>query len=56
MVDVSGSMYRFNGYDARLEREMEAMCMVMEAFQGYEHKLKVYKYYRSLRSSVLAFV
>lgn len=41
LVDVSGSMYRFNGYDGRLEREMEAVCMVMEAFQGYEDKLKV---------------
>lgn len=41
LVDVSGSMYRFNGHDARLQREMEAVCMVMEAFQGYENKLKV---------------
>ena len=40
-MDVSGSMYRFNGYDGRLEREMEAVCMVMEAFQGYSEKLKV---------------
>ncbi|XP_030056405.1 von Willebrand factor A domain-containing protein 8 [Microcaecilia unicolor] len=40
VVDVSGSMYRFNGLDGRLERSMEAVCMVMEAFENYEHKFK----------------
>ena len=32
VVDVSGSMYRFNGYDGRLQRTMEAVLMVMESF------------------------
>ena len=41
VVDVSGSMYRFNGHDGRLEREMEAMLMVMEALDGYEDKIQV---------------
>lgn len=41
LVDVSGSMYRFNGHDSRLEREMEAALMVMEAFEKYEDKFKV---------------
>lgn len=41
LVDVSGSMYRFNGVDGRLERSMEAVCMVMEALDSYEHKFKV---------------
>jgi uncharacterized protein with von Willebrand factor type A (vWA) domain len=41
LCDVSGSMYRFNGYDSRLEREMEAMLMVMEALEGYDQKIKV---------------
>lgn len=41
VVDVSGSMYRFNGVDGRLERSMEAVCMVLEAFENYEHKFKV---------------
>jgi hypothetical protein len=41
VVDVSGSMYRFNGVDGRLERSMEAVCMVMEAFENYEDKFKV---------------
>ncbi|XP_070607481.1 von Willebrand factor A domain-containing protein 8 isoform X1 [Erythrolamprus reginae] len=41
VVDVSGSMYRFNGVDRRLERSMEAVCMVMEAFENYEQKFKV---------------
>ncbi|XP_077014477.1 von Willebrand factor A domain-containing protein 8 isoform X2 [Tamandua tetradactyla] len=40
LVDVSGSMYRFNGVDSRLERSMEAVCMVMEAFKNYEEKFK----------------
>ena len=40
VVDVSGSMYRFNGYDGRLDREMEACVMVMEAFSGYEGKFQ----------------
>lgn len=40
VVDVSGSMYRFNSYDARLERELEATVMVMEAFQGFESRIQ----------------
>lgn len=40
VVDVSGSMYRFNSYDGRLDREMEACVMVMEAFNGYENKFQ----------------
>ena len=43
LCDVSGSMYRFNGYDGRMEREMEAMLMVMESFEKYEEKIKVSK-------------
>uniref|UniRef100_A0A8C7I9U4 von Willebrand factor A domain-containing protein 8 n=1 Tax=Oncorhynchus kisutch TaxID=8019 RepID=A0A8C7I9U4_ONCKI len=41
LADVSGSMYRFNGVDGRLERSMEAVCMVMEALESYEQKIKV---------------
>lgn len=41
VVDVSGSMYRFNGVDGRLERSMQAVCMVMEAFENYEEKFQV---------------
>lgn len=40
VVDVSGSMYRFNGFDGRLDREMEAVIMVMEAFEGFEQRVK----------------
>uniref|UniRef100_A0AAR5PQP5 von Willebrand factor A domain-containing protein 8 n=2 Tax=Dendroctonus ponderosae TaxID=77166 RepID=A0AAR5PQP5_DENPD len=40
LVDVSGSMYRFNGYDGRLDRELEAVVLVMEAFEGFEDKIK----------------
>lgn len=39
VVDVSGSMYRFNSYDDRLERELEAVVLVMEAFKGFEDKI-----------------
>jgi len=35
LVDVSGSMYRFNGYDRRLEREMAAVLLFMEALEGH---------------------
>lgn len=38
VMDVSGSMYRFNSYDGRLERMLEATMMVMEAFDGYANK------------------
>eukprot|EP00057_Strongylocentrotus_purpuratus_P016489 XP_011670963.1 PREDICTED: von Willebrand factor A domain-containing protein 8 [Strongylocentrotus purpuratus] len=38
VVDVSGSMYRFNGHDGRLDRTLQAICMAMEAFEGYEEK------------------
>ena len=41
VVDVSGSMYRFNGLDGRLERVMEAACLVTEAFDKYEQRFKV---------------
>lgn len=41
LVDVSGSMYRFNGHDGRLEREMETVIMAMEALEGYEEKILV---------------
>ena len=40
LVDLSGSMYRFNGHDGRLERELEVTLMVMEAFEGFEAKFK----------------
>ncbi|KAK9739681.1 AAA domain (dynein-related subfamily) [Popillia japonica] len=39
VVDVSGSMYRFNSYDGRLDRELEAVVLVMEAFEGFEDKI-----------------
>ncbi|KAF0309213.1 von Willebrand factor A domain-containing protein 8 [Amphibalanus amphitrite] len=40
VTDVSGSMYRFNGYDGRLDRMLEAALLVMEAFEGYEQKFR----------------
>eukprot|EP00092_Neocalanus_flemingeri_P037789 GFUD01041137.1.p1 GENE.GFUD01041137.1~~GFUD01041137.1.p1 ORF type:complete len:1900 (+),score=456.60 GFUD01041137.1:60-5702(+) len=40
VVDVSGSMYRFNGHDQRLERMMEATLMVMEGLEGFGDRIK----------------
>ncbi|WKY14985.1 hypothetical protein Q1695_000475 [Nippostrongylus brasiliensis] len=37
--DVSGSMYRFNGYDKRLQRSLEAALMVMTSFEGKQDKV-----------------
>ena len=36
VVDVSASMYRFNGYDGRLQRLLEATLMIMEALKDDE--------------------
>uniref|UniRef100_A0A915KL88 VWFA domain-containing protein n=1 Tax=Romanomermis culicivorax TaxID=13658 RepID=A0A915KL88_ROMCU len=38
--DLSGSMYRFNGYDHRLEKSLEATLMLMKSFEGFEDKIK----------------
>lgn len=38
VMDVSGSMYRFNGQDGRLERVLETSLMIMESFAGFETK------------------
>lgn len=34
LVDVSASMYRFNGYDQRLDRLLETTLLVMESLHG----------------------
>ena len=39
IVDVSGSMTRFNGLDGRLNRSLEAVMVVMEALAGQEHRI-----------------
>ncbi|KAI8846560.1 AAA domain-containing protein [Chytridium lagenaria] len=38
VFDVSGSMYRFNGYDGRLTRCLETALMIMESLQGMEDR------------------
>lgn len=40
VMDVSGSMYRFNGFDGRLDRMLEAAVLVMESFTGFENRFK----------------
>ena len=40
LLDASGSMYRFNGHDKRLQRSLEAALMLMEACLGHEARLK----------------
>merc|ERR1719419_529382 len=39
VVDVSGSMYRFNGVDGRLARQCESILMLMEALETHESKI-----------------
>ena len=39
VMDVSGSMYRFNGTDNRLERMLEIAVIIMESFHGFEDKI-----------------
>ncbi|KAG5511337.1 hypothetical protein GH5_07586 [Leishmania sp. Ghana 2012 LV757] len=39
VLDVSASMYRFNGADQRLTKLLETTIMIMEAFAGFESKL-----------------
>ena len=34
VVDCSGSMYRFNGHDRRLERMLETVLLLMESLPG----------------------
>lgn len=38
LMDVSGSMYRFNGQDQRLDRLLQTSLMLMESLEGFEHK------------------
>ncbi|CAE8617988.1 unnamed protein product, partial [Polarella glacialis] len=38
VMDVSASMYRFNGEDGRLDRMVQAMAMIMESLEGFDHK------------------
>lgn len=38
VVDISGSMYRFNGQDGRLDRMLETSVMMMEALRGLGDK------------------
>ena len=39
VVDVSGSMYRFNGVDGRMDRQLEAILMLMESLESHEQKI-----------------
>lgn len=38
VVDCSGSMYRFNSYDNRLNRCLQATALIMESFEGMQDK------------------
>jgi len=38
VLDVSGSMYRFNSQDGRLNRVLETAVLIMEGFRGFENK------------------
>uniref|UniRef100_A0A1I7X5V0 VWFA domain-containing protein n=1 Tax=Heterorhabditis bacteriophora TaxID=37862 RepID=A0A1I7X5V0_HETBA len=45
--DISGSMYRFNGHDKRLQKSLEAALMVMSSLEGQDQKIKVNKHFHS---------
>src|SRR3989338_7291871 len=38
VMDVSGSMYRFNQQDERLDKMMEIAVIIMESFKGFEDR------------------
>lgn len=38
VMDVSGSMARFNGQDNRLDRLLQVTLLIMEGLKGFEHK------------------
>ncbi|KAJ3126154.1 von Willebrand factor A domain-containing protein 8 [Physocladia obscura] len=38
--DLSASMMRFNGLDARLDRSLECALLIMESFKSFEHKFQ----------------
>jgi hypothetical protein len=40
LVDVSGSMYRFNGFDKRLHKTLETVLLVMESLDKKQEKIK----------------
>lgn len=40
VLDISGSMYRFNGHDQRLIRCLEAALLIMESFQSLRDSSK----------------
>ena len=35
VMDCSGSMYRFNSLDGRLNRMLEATCLILESMEGH---------------------
>jgi len=39
VMDISGSMYRFNGMDLRLERLLQTTVFIMESFQGFDSRV-----------------
>ena len=49
-MDVSGSMYRFNSYDGRLDRTIEAALMVMEACQNVDNIKVIFGGYLAFNS------
>lgn len=56
VVDVSGSMYRFNSYDGRLDRELEAVVLMMESLEGFQDKIQYDIYGHSGETDKIEFV
>ncbi|KAL9652459.1 hypothetical protein ABK040_000031 [Willaertia magna] len=56
VMDVSASMYRFNGQDGRLDRMLETVVIIMESFKGFEDKFEYRITGHSGQSSNLVFI
>ncbi|KAL6064918.1 von Willebrand factor A domain-containing protein 8 [Balamuthia mandrillaris] len=56
VMDVSGSMYRFNSYDGRLDRMLATAVLLMESLHGYEQKFHYWMVGHSGDSPSIPFV
>lgn len=48
--------FRFNGYDGRLDRQLEAVVLLMESFEGHEERFQYDIFGHSGEADALEFV
>ncbi|KNC71296.1 hypothetical protein SARC_16166, partial [Sphaeroforma arctica JP610] len=56
VMDLSGSMYRFNGFDGRLNRMIDCACMIMESFDNSSDAIRYEIYGHSGEEADVALV